>query len=121
LDPRRRVAVIGLQPDQVRQERVVARPALQQAVERSHQPANPSPVPWKPPWICKHDASMPKSSRQVLFVKSEVVRGVLGDNDATLSRCPGQDLRIIQVPEVWQSSGGYYIVTSFPELLRYGG
>jgi len=112
---------VTLEPDEVRQERAVARPALQQAMERLHQPADPSLAPWKPPRICEHDASMPKSSRQMPLVKSEVVCGVLGHNYATLGRRPGQYLRIVQMSEVRRGSRGYHIVSTLSELFRNRG
>src|ERR1700686_1248579 len=90
-------------------------------MERLHQEANPSLAPWKPPRICEHDASMPKSSRQMLLVEREVVCGVLGHNYATLGRRPGQYLRIVQMSEVGGGRRGYHIVSTLSELFRNCG
>jgi hypothetical protein len=117
---RRQVTVTASKPDQVRQERVVTRPALQQAIERLHQPADPSLGPWKPSRIGKHDASMTKSSRQVLLVQGEVVRGVLGHYGAALRRRPRQYFRIVQMSEVRRGSRGCHVVSTLVELLRNG-
>ncbi len=54
----------------------------------------------------------------MLFVKSEIVRGVLGHNHAALRGGPGQELCIVQMSEVRRIGRGYHTVSAFPELLR---
>ena len=90
-------------------------------MERLHQEANPSLAPWKPPGISEHDASMPKSSRQMLLVEREVACGVLGHNYATLGRRPGQYLRIVQMSEVGRGRRGCHIMSTLSELFRNCG
>src|ERR1700686_2320572 len=90
-------------------------------MERLHQEANPSLAPWKPPGISEHDASMPKSSRQMLLVEREVACGVLGHNYATLGRRPGQYLRIVQMSEVGRGRSRSASRSSRKRSSRSGG
>ncbi len=64
---------------------------------------------------------MAKSARHMLFVKLEVVRGILGHNNPTLSCRPGQNLSVVTMPQLRQGSPCYDIVSTLPELLRNRG
>src|SRR5712692_8946409 len=109
---------MGLQPQDVRHQRIVTWSAPQQAVEGPHESANPSSTAWKAACAREHEASVAKSARQMLFVKFEIVRGILGYDHATLSCRPGQNLSGAPMPQLRQGSPCYDIVSTLPELLR---